>query len=594
MGDDVVSHHSHRAPADARRGEGRDEGGYQAGRHVLVETLSFEETQTAGIDALLDIAELTELTARPRRLIGKLPSRQGLIYWALMIIGLALAGRFAFFWFNPARLPRAFGPVLEPGDYVLFAGLTLVIWHRQAMEILTWFICRRTGKRQESPHPQPGLRVAFITTFVPGSEPIELMRQTLANMLRADYPHDTWLLDEGDSPEVRAVCLAMGVSYFSRKGIERYNQARGSFMVKTKAGNHNSWYAEYAKEYDVVAQVDTDFQVRPDFLTRTLGHFRNPRIAFVGTPQIYGNMRNLIARGAAQQTYLFYGPIMQALSRRKMSLLIGANHVVRVVALRDVGGYQGHLTEDLATGIRFHAGRWESVYVPEVLAIGEGPTTWQAYFSQQYRWSYGCMNIFFTQSHRLNFKMRANHAFYYFLLEQFYFSGLAMVIAVGLLLLYYLFGWVPANFEVHQLVLWYLPLLAWRQVMLLWLQRFNVRPREERGLMLAGRLLTIAAIPIYFLALIGVLCNRRATWKITPKGNAADQDDDSLLVFLPHTALCLVVVAGIGAAITLGHTSWVFLGWGCATASAMSTFSIALLCKKASRAWPKNWAIHRS
>jgi cellulose synthase (UDP-forming) len=594
MGDDVVSHHSHRAPADARRGEGRDEGGYQAGRHVLVETLSFEETQTAGIDALLDIAELTELTARPRRLIGKLPSRQGLIYWALMIIGLALAGRFAFFWFNPARLPRAFGPVLEPGDYVLFAGLTLVIWHRQAMEILTWFICRRTGKRQESPHPQPGLRVAFITTFVPGSEPIELMRQTLANMLRADYPHDTWLLDEGDSPEVRAVCLAMGVSYFSRKGIERYNQARGSFMVKTKAGNHNSWYAEYAEEYDVVAQVDTDFQVRPDFLTRTLGHFRNPRIAFVGTPQIYGNIRNLIARGAAQQTYLFYGPIMQALSRRKMSLLIGANHVVRVVALRDVGGYQGHLTEDLATGIRFHAGRWESVYVPEVLAIGEGPTTWQAYFSQQYRWSYGCMNIFFTQSHRLNFKMRANHAFYYFLLEQFYFSGLAMVIAVGLLLLYYLFGWVPANFEVHQLVLWYLPLLAWRQVMLLWLQRFNVRPREERGLMLAGRLLTIAAIPIYFLALTGVLCNRRATWKITPKGNAADQDDDSLRVFLPHTALCLVVVAGIGAAITLGHTSWVFLGWGCATASAMSAFSIALLCKKASRAWPKNWAIRRS
>ena len=46
--------------------------------------------------------------------------------------------------------------------------------------------------------------------------------------------------------------------------------------------------------------------------------------------------------------------------------------------------------------MRFHAGRWESVYVPEALAVGEGPTTWAAYFNQQYRWAFGCMNIFFT------------------------------------------------------------------------------------------------------------------------------------------------------------------------------------------------------
>jgi cellulose synthase (UDP-forming) len=585
MGDNFVPRHARQARAKNMVADWT----HQTKKQTPVQTFTSAGTQVAERDPLLDIAEPSKLATAITRLRGKLLSRQRFFYWALMTIGLALAGRFAFFWFDPARLPHAFGPMLAPGDYALFAGLTFVIWHRQAMEILSWLICRRTDKHQEPPHPQPGLRVAFITTFVPGSESLDLIRQTLANMVGADYPHDTWLLDEGNSSEVRTVCATMGVRYFSRKGIEHYNQARGHFMAKTKAGNHNSWYAEHAEEYDVVAQIDTDFQVRPNFLTRTLGHFRDPRVAFVGTPQIYGNVHNLIARGAAQQTYLFYGPVMRALSQRRMTLLIGANHVVRVAALRDVGWYQGHLTEDLATGIRFHAGRWESVYVPEVLAIGEGPTTWESYFSQQYRWSYGCINIFFTQSPRLNFKMRSNHAFYYFLLEQFYFSGLAMAIAVILLVLYDLFGWVPANFEVHQLVLWYLPLLVWRQIMLLWLQRFNIRPREERGLLLAGRLLTIAAIPIYFMALVGVLCNRRATWKTTPKGNGTAQDDDSLRVFLPHTALCLVVAAGIGAAIVLRHTSWVFLGWGCVTASAMSAFSIALIYKKVSRALPKSW-----
>ena len=515
-----------------------------------------------------------------------LPSWERLAYWGLMTVGLFLVARFAVFWFNPARLPRAFGRTLEPGDFALFAGLTLVIWHRQAMEILAWLICRRVGGRQEQPAPQRDLRVAFITTFVPGSEPLDLLSRTLANMLRADYPHDTWLLDEGNSAAARRLCLEMGVLYFSRNGIDHYNQDRGRFLARTKAGNHNSWYEEYSSKYDIVAQIDTDFQVRPNFLTRTLGHFRNPQVAFVGTPQGYGNVDNYIARGAAQQTYLFYGPIMRALSHRRMALLIGANHVIRVAALRDVGGYQGHLTEDLATGVRFHADRWESVYVPEVLAVGEGPTTWSSYFNQQYRWAYGCMNIFFTQTLRLNFRMRPNHAVYYFLLQQFYFSGLAMVVAVILLLFYYLFGWVPANFEVHQLVLWYLPLLAWRQVMLLWLQRFNVRPREERGLMWVGRILTIAAIPVYFLALAGVLSRRPATWKTTPKGTEGDQADDGLGVFIPHITLLLVIIGGLAAGIAMRHTAAVFLAWGSVTAGAMSAFVLAWIYRQVSRALP--------
>jgi cellulose synthase/poly-beta-1,6-N-acetylglucosamine synthase-like glycosyltransferase len=77
----------------------------------------------------------------------------------------------------------------------------------------------------------------------------------------------------------------------------------------------------------------------------------------------------------------------------------------------------GHLTEDLATGMRFHAGRWESVYVPEPLAVGEGPATWASYFNQQYRWAFGCMNIFFTTHWpKVNLRMRITHALYSFLM----------------------------------------------------------------------------------------------------------------------------------------------------------------------------------
>jgi cellulose synthase (UDP-forming) len=546
------------------------------------------ESQAAGLATLVAIAEAARPLPEPqchpqspaRQPSSAAPRRHLLVNGLLLLVGLVLAARFAVFWFSPARLPRDFDGSLDIGDVILFAGLTFVVWHRQMMDILAWLICSRVEAYREPPPPPRGLRVAFITTFVPASESLDMLRRTLASMIVADYPHDTWLLDEGNDPAVRAMCELLGVKHFSRNGMACYNTERGRFLTKSKAGNHNAWYVQHARKYDVVAQVDSDFKVRRDFLTRTIGHFRNPRVAFVGTPQIYGNTNSWIARGAAQQTYLFYGPIMRALSSRRMTLLIGANHIVRVAALQDIGWYQGHLTEDLATGKRFHAGRWESEYVPEALAVGEGPTTWAAYFNQQYRWAFGCMNIFFTHSPRLNIKMRLSHALYYFLMEQFYLSGLTMATAVVMLMMYYLFGWVPAKIQIPQLAFWYLPFVAWRQFMQLWLQRFNVRPREERGLLWAGRFLTIAVIPIYFLALVGVLRNKRVTFKTTPKGENQLQSNADLAVFKPHMAISLVIVTGMCIAAVLGHTIWVFFAWGGVTAGLLSAFYIPKVCRR--------------
>jgi cellulose synthase (UDP-forming) len=505
------------------------------------------------------------------------PMRGQRIVYALMFsLGLVVLARFGYFWFDAARLPRDFGRHIDAGDIALFAALTFVVWHRVLIDLSAWLICRRVDPLRSDPPPARGFRVAFITTFVPGSESLDMLRETLVTMLAADYPHDTWVLDEGNDKAAVALCRELGVQHFSRKGRGKLNRDRGRFMMKTKGGNHNAWYAWYGKRYDIVAQVDSDFKVRRDFLTSTIGYFSNPRVAFVGTPQIYGNMRSFIARGAAQQTYLFYGPIMRSLSRRKMTMLIGANHVVRVAALQDVGWYQGHLTEDLATGRRLHAKRWESVYVPKPLAIGEGPDTWTAYFNQQYRWAFGCMSIFFADIKPL-LKMRRSHGFYYFIMEMFYFGGLTMGVSVVLLVLYYLLGWRAANIPIESLLIWYSPVVLWRQLMVLWLQRYSVRPKVERGMLWTGRLLTIAVLPIYLLAFIGVVRSKRVTFKTTPKGNGRPQATDSLRVFLPHLVIAGLLACALGVGLDLGHTVWVFLAWGAVTIVLYPAFACHLL-----------------
>jgi cellulose synthase (UDP-forming) len=494
-------------------------------------------------------------------------------YGALLTIAGFLAVRFARYWFSAARLPNDYGGRLAIADIVLFSALTFVVWHRLIMDFANWFVCWRIEPRHARNQPQPGLRVAFITTFVPGAEGIGMLARTLASMTAADYPHDTWVLDEGDDPVVQALCTRLGVRHFSRHGIVSLNTEGGRFAASTKGGNHNAWYAVNGHRYDIVAQVDADFAVRHDFLTKTLGHFRDPRVGFVGTPQIYGNTDNLIARGAAEQTYLFYGPLMRALSRRGMSLLIGANHVIRVRALADVGWYNAHLTEDLATGTRLHARRWRSVYVPEPLAVGEGPATWPAYFNQQYRWAFGCLSILFKQSWRVNRRMRPGHALYYFLLEQFYLGGLRMAVGVALLVCYFLFGWRPADLQIQPLILIYCPLLAWGQVMIMALQRFNVRPRQEGGPLWLGRMLTIASIPVFFLALVGVVRNKRTTFKTTPKGSGIYRDyEQTVRVFTPHIALGILVFGCMAVGVRLGHDALVYYAWGILTALLPSCF----------------------
>ena len=84
-----------------------------------------------------------------------------------------------------------------------------------------------------------------------------------------------------------------------------------------------------------------------------------------------------------------------------------------------------------------------------------------------------------------------------------------------------------------------------------------------------------------FLALVGVIRNKRVTWKTTPKGDASDQEEDRLRVFAPHFTLSLILLAGMGFAFLLGHTTWVFLAWGCVTASLMAAFTVGQLCWRA-------------
>lgn len=277
--------------------------------------------------------------------------------------------------------------------------------------------------------PDPTMRVAFLTTIVPGKEPLEMVRTTVAAARKIRYAgrFDVWLLDEGDSDEVRAMCEAEGVRHFSRKSIEQYNQTRGGFKAKTKHGNYNAWMDTHGHRYDVFMSVDPDHVPTPDYADRMLGYFRDPDVAFVVGPQVYANVDNFVTRAAESQQFPFHSVIQRAGNAYGVAMLVGTNNAVRIEALGCVGGLVDSITEDFATGIAIHSrrnpetgGRWRSVYTPDVVAVGEGPSSWADYFGQQLRWSRGTFELlrgpFWRRLHRLG-GLRPLH---YLLIATFY------------------------------------------------------------------------------------------------------------------------------------------------------------------------------
>ena len=231
--------------------------------------------------------------------------------------------------------------------------------------------------------PEPGARVAVLTTIVPSKEPVELVLRTLRAMKRLEHdgPLDVWILDEGNDPDVRRAAEDIGVKHFSRKGVARWNTESGAFKAKTKAGNHNAWRDGHESQYDVVAQMDPDHVPLPDFLTRTIGYFRDPDVAFVVAPQVYGNQdESWIAHGAASQAYVFHGVMQRGGNGMGAPLLIGTNHLYRPTAFAQIGGYQDSIIEDHLTAMAVYAAinpetghRWQGVYTPGHRRDRRGP-----------------------------------------------------------------------------------------------------------------------------------------------------------------------------------------------------------------------------
>ncbi len=218
-------------------------------------------------------------------------------------------------------------------------------------------------------------------------EGIEILIPTIAAAKTMRGRHQTWVLDDGNRPEVKRLARELGVKYLTRAEHEH-----------AKAGNLNN--ALSVVKADLVAVLYADHVADPAFLERTLGYFDDPAVAVVQTPQEFYNHDSFEHEAVAgdgerfHEQSLYYRMLQPGKNRWDGAFWCGTGAVLRVVALGEIGGVATDtITEDIHTTIRLHRRGWKTVYHNEVLARGLAAADADTYQLQRLRWGTGAMQV---------------------------------------------------------------------------------------------------------------------------------------------------------------------------------------------------------
>jgi cellulose synthase (UDP-forming) len=293
---------------------------------------------------------------------------------ALLVLAFLAAAAWYLAWRLRTLNPEVLGLSITilVVEAFLFCGILLHLF-------TTWRLTVRVP-----PAPQAGLAVdVFVTTV---DEPAEMVRRTLLAARNMEYAHQTWLLDDGNRPEMRRLAAALRCRYIARNEATR---GRGGCL-------NNALKFSTA---EVIALFDADHAPARRFLVETLGYFRDTGVGFVQTPLDFYNLDSFAHRreGARRLVVwtdrsLFFRVIQRGRDWRGAAVLCGSCAVIRRSALDSVGGFAASTaTEELHTSLKLHKRGYRSVYHARSLAFGLAPTGVATFVRQRMRAGLGAM-----------------------------------------------------------------------------------------------------------------------------------------------------------------------------------------------------------
>lgn len=244
-----------------------------------------------------------------------------------------------------------------------------------------------------------------------------------------DWPKSRLLiqvLDDSDDPTTQML-IKEEVHKWQAEGaniVYRHRVIREGY----KAGNLKSAMScSSVKDYEFVAIFDADFQPSPDFLKRTVIHFKdNEDVGLVQARWSFVNKEENLLTRLQNINLAFHFEVEQQVNGIFLNFFgfNGTAGVWRIKALEESGGWLERTTvEDMDIAVRAHLKGWKFVYLNDVECQCELPESYEAYRKQQHRWHSGPMQLFRlclpdVIKSKICFWKKANLIFLFFLLRK--------------------------------------------------------------------------------------------------------------------------------------------------------------------------------
>jgi exo-beta-1,3-glucanase (GH17 family)/cellulose synthase/poly-beta-1,6-N-acetylglucosamine synthase-like glycosyltransferase len=239
----------------------------------------------------------------------------------------------------------------------------------------------------------PGEHLPKVSLHLPiCNEPPHMVRLTLDALAKLDYPDFEVLVIDNNTSDpalwepVAEHCARLGARF------RFYHLGKWPGF---KAGALNFALKETAADAEIVATLDSDYIVAPDWLRCMVPQFANPRVGFVQSPQDYrDNDGSFFKRLMFWEYAGFFHLGMVNRNERNAIIQHGTMSLIRKSALLDAGNWaEWTITEDAELGLRLFRDGWEAVYSPRSFGKGVMPDDFAAFRKQRFRWAYGAMQI---------------------------------------------------------------------------------------------------------------------------------------------------------------------------------------------------------
>ena len=242
----------------------------------------------------------------------------------------------------------------------------------------------------------------MVSIHIPAyREPPEMLKQTLDSIAKLDYPNFECVVVINNTPDpafvtpVEEHCRALGAR-FKFVNVEK--------LTGFKAGALRVALEHTAPQAEVIALLDADYVVEPDWLKDLAPLFSDPRVGIVQAPQDHRDGERSPFHAVLNAEYAGFFDIGMVERNEANAIVVhGTMCLIRRLALEEAGGWSSDtITEDTDLGLSIMEHGWSAHYTRRRYGQGMLPDDYRSFMVQRHRWAYGGFQI--ARKHWLRFR----------------------------------------------------------------------------------------------------------------------------------------------------------------------------------------------